>query len=221
MKRVLFILSALTGTLLCISCKEQEAIVNPQPVTGSLFDQRDSVTYTTVLINGQWWMSENLNYGKTIDSKSGGDNADGLPSNNGIPEKYCYGDNVQSCDQYGGLYVWDEMMNYTTTEGGQGVCPDGWHIPSRADWESLISEYPSSLELLENGSSGFNGLLGGNKYEIEYGNLEILGAYWSSSGNQSSFAYYILLNRSSSPPLIQQERKIRAFSVRCVRDTVP
>ena len=217
--KILFLFNLMA--VLLTGCKEEEVLVTPKPATGTLFDQRDSVTYTTVYINGRWWMSENMNYGKTIDSKSGGDNEDGLPSDNGIPEKYCYGDNLQNCDIYGGLYTWDEMMNYTTTESGEGICPAGWKVPSKADWESLTSAFPSSLELLGNGTSGFNGQLGGNKYDILYGNLGVLGAYWSSSGNQSSYAYYLLLNNSSKRPIIQQELKVRAFSVRCVKDSIP
>lgn len=202
-------------------CKQEEVITTPVPDKGSLFDPRDSVTYTTVFINGRWWMSENLNYGKVLDSKSGGDNGDGLPSDNGIAEKYCYGDNLQNCDIYGGLYTWNEMMNYTTEERGEGICPAGWRVPSKDDWASLIEAYPSSKDLLDQGASGFDALLGGNKYDVLYGNLESLGAYWSSSGNQSSYAYYILLNRSAEPPIMQQELKVRAFSVRCIKDSLP
>ncbi|NOY37024.1 MAG: hypothetical protein GXO83_05560 [Chlorobi bacterium] len=217
-KRVfLFVLPIIILT----GCKQEEILVTPTSAKGTLFDQRDSVFYTTVFINGRWWMSENLNYGKVIDSKTGGDNGDGLPSDNGIPEKYCYGDKLQNCDVYGGLYTWDEMMNYSTTERDTGICPAGWRVPSKPDWESLITAYPSSMELLPDGVSGFKGLLGGNKYDVLYGNLNALGAYWSSTGNQSSYAYYLLLNNSTRRPIIQQELKVRAFSVRCIKDSIP
>ena len=57
--------------------------------------------------------------------------------NNGIIEKYCYDDDPANCDVYGGLYQWDEMMGYTTTEGVQGICPVDWHIPTDAEWDIL------------------------------------------------------------------------------------
>jgi uncharacterized protein (TIGR02145 family) len=33
------------------------------------------------------------------------------------------------CDIYGGLYQWDEMMQYVTAEKTKGICPTGWHLP--------------------------------------------------------------------------------------------
>jgi uncharacterized protein (TIGR02145 family) len=42
-------------------------------------------------------------------------------SGNGI-EKYCYNDNQAYCDTFGGLYQWNEAMQYVTTLGTQGIC---------------------------------------------------------------------------------------------------
>ncbi|PJA37351.1 hypothetical protein CO181_03835, partial [candidate division WWE3 bacterium CG_4_9_14_3_um_filter_43_9] len=50
---------------------------------------------------------------------------------------YCYDDNEANCDTYGGLYQWDEMMQYTATQGVQGICPTGWHIPTDDEWKVL------------------------------------------------------------------------------------
>jgi uncharacterized protein (TIGR02145 family) len=94
--------------------------------------------YSTIQVFGQCWMKENLNVGVRI-------NADEYPSNNQIIEKYCYEDNEINCDQFGGLYMWDEMMQYITVEGAPGICPSGWHIPDNDDWKVLLgvvdSEY--------------------------------------------------------------------------------
>ena len=46
-------------------------------------------------------------------------------TNNGIIEKYCYDNNPANCAIYGGLYQWNEMMQYTTQQGAQGICPNG------------------------------------------------------------------------------------------------
>jgi len=57
--------------------------------------------------------------------------------NDGDIEKYCI-DNLESnCDIYGGLYTWDEMMDYSTFSGGQGICPEGFHIPTDTEWKVL------------------------------------------------------------------------------------
>ncbi len=58
-------------------------------------------------------------------------------TNNAVVEKYCYNDLKSNCDVYGALYQWDEMMQYTITEGVQGVCPNGWHIPSHDELTDL------------------------------------------------------------------------------------
>ena len=60
-------------------------------------------------------------------------------TNNSIVEKYCHGDNDANCAIYGGLYQWDELMNYSTSSnanpsGRQGICPTGWHVPSDAEF---------------------------------------------------------------------------------------
>jgi len=102
-----------------------------------IFDIRDGQTYNTVLIGYQCWMGSNLNVGTQISGTT-------TATNNGVIEKYCYQNSSAQCDLYGGLYPWDELMNYTSSStanpsGRQGICPDGWHIPSLAEWEQLIT----------------------------------------------------------------------------------
>jgi len=103
----------------------------------SLIDIRDMQVYATVQIGAQCWMAENLNVGTMINGSQD-------QTNNGIIEKYCYDDNASNCDTYGGLYQWDEMMQYTTQEGTQGICPDGWYIPTDAEWTTMTT-YVSSI----------------------------------------------------------------------------
>jgi uncharacterized protein (TIGR02145 family) len=88
-------------------------------------------TYTTVQIFSQCWLKENLNVGTMLEICA--DQTD-----NGYLEKYCYSDNEDSCSKYGGLYQWDEMMQYTTMQGGQGICPPGWHVPTADEWSVLM-----------------------------------------------------------------------------------
>jgi len=95
-----------------------------------LTDTRDGQAYSTIDINGQCWMAENLNYGTMISTGS-------YQNNNGTPEKYCLNNSTAYCDNLGGLYQWNEMMNYTSTAGGQGICPDGWHVPTDTEWYTL------------------------------------------------------------------------------------
>lgn len=94
-------------------------------------------TYNTVEIGSQCWMAENLNVGTRINGSS--DQTD-----NDTIEKYCYDNNTSNCDTYGGLYQWDEMMDYVITEGTQGICPTGWHLPTDAEWMTLEEEVEST-----------------------------------------------------------------------------
>ena len=84
-------------------------------------------TYHTIRIGTQCWFKENLNIGTMIDQSVS-------QTNNGIIEKYCYNNNPDSCSIYGGLYQWDELMQYSTTEGAPGIPPSDWHIPTDAEW---------------------------------------------------------------------------------------
>jgi len=108
----------------------------PCPGTPTVVYQ--GLTYNTVLIGDQCWLKENLNVGV----KSGGSPS----SNNGVIEKYCYNNNSSNCIFFGGLYEWDEMMQYVTLPGTQGICPQDWHIPSDEEWKILEgtvdSQYP-------------------------------------------------------------------------------
>ncbi len=96
-----------------------------------MIDERDGKEYNTVQIGTQCWLAENLNVGTKI---NGGQNQ----QNNGTIEKYCYNNLESNCDVYGGLYQWDEMMDYTTVVGVQGICFEGWHLPSENEWGVLL-----------------------------------------------------------------------------------
>jgi uncharacterized protein (TIGR02145 family) len=103
-------------------------------------------TYNTVQIGTQCWFKENLNVGTMVPSIIGDQ------TNNGLFEKYCYADDLNNCNIYGGIYQWAELVNYkngaslysdlTIPLNGnvQGICPIGWHIPSDAEW-CILSQF--------------------------------------------------------------------------------
>jgi uncharacterized protein (TIGR02145 family) len=108
----------------------------------SFTDYRDGTAYTTVLVGSQCWMAKNLNYGTRV-------NGSGNQTNNSTVEKYCYSDSDANCTTYGGLYQWDEAMDYGSSCNGtgegseacstpvQGICPESWHIPSHYEYVQL------------------------------------------------------------------------------------
>ncbi|MBI9037004.1 MAG: hypothetical protein JEY97_02620 [Bacteroidales bacterium] len=102
----------------------------------TFIDPRDGQEYEAVMIGEQCWMAENLNIGEMI-------NGSQSMTENGIIEKYCYANDPANCEIYGGLYQWEEMMDYTTNEGDKGICLNGWHIPTDEEWKQLEGEVDS------------------------------------------------------------------------------
>lgn len=124
---------------------------------GSFVDNRDGEFYATVIMDGQEWMAENLRY---------------IPPK-GV--SYCYDDDPKNCKKYGRLYTWGTAMDssgitcdsddpecfncavnrrcYQCGMGTlcfvhttfRGICPEGWHIPSREEWQRMLSRYASSV----------------------------------------------------------------------------
>ncbi|MBR6453679.1 MAG: hypothetical protein IKS97_03760 [Fibrobacter sp.] len=89
----------------------------------SLTDTRDGHVYKTVGIGGWVWMAENLSYG----SKDTYTYEEMINA----PVTGCYLDSLIWGDDYG-------MWNYCPAELPiQGICPDGWHVPSSYEWRVL------------------------------------------------------------------------------------
>ncbi|MDR2583525.1 MAG: hypothetical protein LBC75_08610 [Fibromonadaceae bacterium] len=132
---------------------------------GTFTDIRDSKVYKTIKIGEQVWFAENLNY-----------EADGSK---------CYENKPANCDKYGRLYSWKTAMK---------SCPDGWHLPSKAEWEVLMESVVG--EKTEN-QFDFFALSGGYGYSsgffYDLGNL----SYWWSANEYGSYSasrkniYYI------------------------------
>jgi len=153
---------------------------NPPPCLGiSSFDYGGQ-TYTTVEIGEQCWMKENLNIGTRIVALNNDQ------TNNGTIEKYCYDDDENNCDLYGGLYQWNEMMQYTTQEGAQGICPAGWHVPTDTDWKVLEGTVDCCYGVgnPEWDGTGFRGYDAGYRLKTTYG--------WSKWNGNDLFGFSAL-----------------------------
>lgn len=188
--------------------------------------------YPTVLIGSQCWFARNLNIGTRI---NGSQNA----ADNGIIEKYCNGDNENNCNTYGGLYQWNEAMQYETTSGAKGICPTGWHIPTIAELTTLsnaaggVSTGGNALKAIGQGvyqspsangigtnTSGFSALLGGYRqpFVAYYGNIGANAYFLSSSEMNSTYTNYMYLLYNYSTITLTFIEKDFGFSVRCLKD---
>jgi uncharacterized protein (TIGR02145 family) len=179
----------------------------------------------------QIWMAENLKVGIGIDITQ-------LPTNNGIIEYYCYEDNVNLCGVYGGLYKWDEMMNYIGTEGSRGICPEGWHVPTNQEFFDLENFLGGWLvaggKLKETGTAhwnadnvgatnetGFTALPGGelDSWGPVYGLLGIKAWFWSSSPGITGGSHFYMSVDNITEKLYRSEEAFgSSYSCRCIHD---
>ena len=176
------------------------------------------------------FMSENLKVGVPVTPTQG-------QTNNDTIEKYCYDNDTNNCNIYGGLYTWNEMMQYTTLQGVQGICPDNWHLPTITDWQNLIDYYGGdatagaamkevgSAHWLSpndaNDSTGFTALPGGLWYvpQNSYTSIHTNGTFWSSTQYDINNSEYIdFFYGTGYCTLPGVEVKEDAFSVRCVHN---
>lgn len=206
---------------------------------GTLTDNRDGQTYKTVKIGNQIWMAENLNYAylqptASLDSSS-----------------FCYNDSAEYCAKYGRLYTWaaamDSVGTWSTNGKGcgngktclptypvRGVCPEGWHLPTQEEFETLINavggqskagkmlRFTSGWNSNGNGTDayGFSALSVGWRYEYGsyYGNGEEVD-FWSSTEYNNISAIYRYLHYDDENLLGENFGSKRdGFSVRCVKD---
>lgn len=196
---------------------------------GNVFTYEGKV-YSTIQIGSQCWMKQNMNVGNRIDGSS-------AQSNNGTIEKHCFNNVEDSCTIYGGLYQWNETMQYTTAESSRGICPEGFHIPSAAEWNVLTNylggqpvaggkmkqtgfRYWQSPNFGATNSSQFTGLAGGTYRPAPYNVFYLVreaGIYWTSTTNGGNVwrrdSHY-----SSAEFSPYSCEKFHSFSVRCVKD---
>jgi uncharacterized protein (TIGR02145 family) len=205
-------------------------------------EDQDGNTYKTVQIGDQCWMAENLNVGVMVDSVDTGSTHSDV-SDNGTIEKYCYDNDPANCETDGGLYDWNEAMQYTTEEGTQGICPAGWHIPTDEEWKTLEMQLgmsqteaddtgwrgtdegdklkvPDKCEGGENcNASLFGGLLAGYRHrEGPFYYRGALTGFWSSSEYSSSLAWRRYLIRDYTEVNRYSSYEEYGFSVRCLKD---
>jgi len=182
-------------------------------------------------------MKQNMNIGTRI---NGGSNQGTDCSSASAIQKYCYNNIDAYCDSNnnpnypdGGLYQWSQAMCGSTTPGVQGICPDGWHIPTDAELCTLEQTVDSTIscdstgwrgtdggtKLKPNGSSGFEGNLAG--YRQTNGSLYVRGQetyIWSSLEGCSSASWLRQLHERSAGVYRNALSKLYGYSIRRLKD---
>ena len=190
----------------------------------------DGTVYKTVKIGNQVWMAKNLN----VDHYRNGDPIPQVQD----PEEWknlktgawCYYKNDPANGEiYGRLYNWYAV------DDSRGLCPDGWHVPSHAEWTTLTTylggtsvaggkmKSNSDLWLSPNASatniSNFSGLPGG--YRKDNGPFNDIGSdgfWWSSTELSSDLAWGRYLFYGNGYVYVDYYDRNYGFSVRCLRD---
>ncbi|PID95297.1 MAG: hypothetical protein CSA95_00235 [Bacteroidetes bacterium] len=200
----------------------------------------DGNSYKTVLIDDQCWMKENLNVthypnGDAIPHITD-DAAWGVLGNNNSDDAYCYYEN-NSSSEYGALYTYAAAIGddwERDNAEGQGICPDGWHLPTDEEWSVLENYLGESAggKMKEVGmahwrapnwgatnESGFTALPGGYRYyRGSFRNATSYGRWWSATEPGSTNAWYRHLDYGNANVSRYNNRKSYGFSVRCVQD---
>lgn len=182
----------------------------------------DGNTYNTVTIGDQIWLKENL---QSLHY------ADGT----GITEVWAYNDDENNVPIYGRLYTWDGAMNYSTIEGTQGVCPDGWHVPTDNEWtdlgiflggdsvaggkmKSVGTEYWQAPNTGATNESDFTALPAGEYDDTHYWLLGEYAVLWSSTETSTDKCLYRYLAFDDAELHTYNYYKNFRYSVRCVKN---
>ncbi|MDD4578954.1 MAG: FISUMP domain-containing protein [Anaerolineaceae bacterium] len=208
-------------------------------VFGSFNDSRDDKQYKTITIGEQVWMAENLAYLPSVVGPATGSENDGHETD---PYYYVYGYDGTNVDEakatanytiYGVLYNWKAALT---------VCPEGWHLPSDAEWTILISflggQGIASVKMQEAGtthwrppfpyddynSSGFTALPSGYRYtDGLFKDIRNRACWWSSTESEKddyidcAWIRY-LLGSLQNTVFKGSSDKGGGMSVRCLHD---
>lgn len=188
-------------------------------------DPRNSRVYHASQMGGRCWMLENLNYGTKL-------YPEGEPqTDNCVVEKYCSISDA-NCTAYGGLYQWDELMQYRIPGPGeylQGLCPPEWHVPTSTEWQMLIDGQMNPGNGIAGGdlkdpnpAFGFKALLMGIFYQnttwkFTSGNLTST-MFWTSTRAGNNRVLTRGLNSYIESIQLYYSARSNANPVRCVKD---
>ena len=210
---------------------------------GTLTDSRDGQVYKTVKIGDQIWMAQNLNYAYL------------QPTAKWDSSSFCYNDSLKYCDKYGRLYTWaaaiDSVKLYDGGKGVncgflktctlpvklRGVCPEGWHLPSYDEWNTLFTSVGGSSiagKMLKSTSGWYSGgedgtdafgfsALPAGFWNYNFGdvifNYDGYGTlFWSASEGDRDFAYNVYLRYVDKNADLGYDGKNIGYSVRCLKD---
>jgi uncharacterized protein (TIGR02145 family) len=196
--------------------------------TGTVTDI-DGNVYNTVVIGTQLWMKENLKVTRYNDNSPIPLITVDVEWATIIGPGYCWYNNNESFykETYGAMYKWHTIVSGT-------LCPTGWHVPSDAEWNSMINylggEALAGGDLKEAGTShwsipntgvtnesGFTALPGGARTSLgAFRGIGEYGSWLTASEFDSELAWERVSRFDNSFVQKNTSKKINGLSVRCV-----
>ena len=202
-----------------------EASVRIGPAVRRFVDSRDGQSYKILKIGAQKWMVQNLNA-------------------EAVGSWHYHGNDADSAKKYGRLYNWAALMNLPDScntvscsslvqPRHQGVCPNGWHVPTDAEWSVLFdavggeatagTRLKSASGWLENGDGtdeyGFGVLPAGFRFsDQKFYSIGSHAYFWSSSERTEYRAWFRYVYSSDIGMRSYDNNKTMGFSARCVEN---
>ena len=199
------LLVIILSALFLVTCEkdkpEKDEGIDITGQTGTLTDI-DGNTYNWIGIGKQAWMTENLRVTHYADGTAIPHIADHVEWYSKVRDSkaYCWYENLaDNRDTYGGLYTWGAAMNGTEPSDApyptnlQGVCPDGWHVPSEQEWKNM--EMHLGMSLQEANNDGWRGTDEGGRLK-ESGTTHWVGS--TGGSNETGFTALPGGSRSAS-----------------------
>lgn len=161
-------------------------------------DSRDGQFYSAVKLGGKVWMAENANFATSGSS--------------------CYDNDEKNCVNFGRYYGIYEARN---------ACPDGWHLPSKEEYEKLINSLGGAesaakklfwyMGMAEEDAYGFAAIAAGfRRGGSDYRNVDAY--FWTSSKDTNDANKVIYLEINKTHAYLRSGDKEPQYSVRCVMD---
>lgn len=198
-------------------------VVEKISLRGQFTDARDNQDYFYKTIGNQTWMTSNLRYLPQVNSP------EGLTDREAKYYVYAYLGNDLSVAKrqenylnYGVLYNWKSATK---------ACPEGWHLPTKGEWETLVGglEPRTAYKIktisgwLNSGngdnSSGFSALPAGSlTKDSRFSHLGSSTAFYSSTEMTTTIAWGVFLYSESETVWDYSDSKKAGYSVRCIRN---
>ena len=200
---------------------------------------RDGNVYKTMMIGNNQWMVENLRVTQFNDGTQIPQVDSSWQFLSTAAYTYYNHDSTTYAAGYGALYNWFVVADTS----GRNVCPVGWRVPHKADWDYLLENLDpnydqlSGISLIAGGklkktgldfwqfpntdaynTTGFSARGAGNHIFTSSSDLKRTGIWWSDSEElpTNDFAYHASVRYNNGEATVNKSLKVLGLSVRCM-----